>query len=376
MLDQIEITLRNKENEELPLYIDITDGPLQRKWLSAFNHLVKNDYHLEKNYHFMGFEERDRQYLCDQINQAIKAVNDYSPVWSKTYKLSPYYINEVFTIENTSLPGEIGEDLPGGTLVHDKTNWLHRWFEELQGISLKAGDKDNMSKYYLTADHKTKWWIRQLNLLCHEYESAVLSHRKRSYVPEWAQYSELFCFLNAPRFDLNPNTDYELFGIETLQKELGGVYMGVNKAVGKHHYEVFLDEAGSDINHLTTVALRAQCQGAGDMDINWSNSLKGMPFMTEELANFRTWLIKNNFDPDDKALTIGHPKIGQVDLMKSFNSEDHAQINKILINYLDVYKIKTSDNAMTLEYRWDDPDYTEQQIHVLAPGYDYVSKAA
>jgi hypothetical protein len=42
-------------------------------------------------------------------------------------------------------------------------------------------------------------------------------------------------------FALEPE-DYELFGIETINRKLGGVYLGVNKAVGKHHWEVFNDE--------------------------------------------------------------------------------------------------------------------------------------
>jgi len=33
-----------------------------------------------------------------------------------------------------------------------------------------------------------------------------------------------------------------LFGVETMNRSLGGVYVGVNKAVGKHHWEVFNDE--------------------------------------------------------------------------------------------------------------------------------------
>lgn len=375
MLEQIKITLRNKQNELLPIYIDITDGPLQRKWLTAFNNLVKNNYHLEKNYHWMGFTERDPAFLCIEINKAIKAVNDCNEVWTKQYKLSPYIITDEYTLQNTITDGEIGAGLPGGHLVQDKFNWLHRYFEDLQGVSGHAGDLSMMSKYYLTADNETKWWIRQLNLLCHEYETAVISLRKRQYQPEWAQCSELLCFLNAPRFDLDPKTDYELFGVETLQRDYGGVYMGVNKAVGKHHYEVFKDEH-SDVTDLVTIAMRSQCQGAGDMDINWSADGKGHPFMKQELNDFREWLIQNNFDPDDKNLTIGHPKIGQVDLMKSFNTDDFAKGQSIVAEHLDVYKIETSDHEMTLNYRWDDLNYMEQQLKVLSPGYEYVSRAA
>ena len=37
------------------------------------------------------------------------------------------------------------------------------------------------------------------------------------------------------------------FGIDALCKDFGGVYVGVNKAVGKHHYEVFHDEDGARV---------------------------------------------------------------------------------------------------------------------------------
>jgi hypothetical protein len=46
-----------------------------------------------------------------------------------------------------------------------------------------------------------------------------------------------------------------LFGIETINRKLGGVYVGVNKAVGKHHWEVFCDE-GRDSAELANWLLQ------------------------------------------------------------------------------------------------------------------------
>ena len=76
-------------------------------------------------------------------------------------------------------------------------------------------------------------------------------------------------------------------------------------------------------------------------------------------------MINNGFDPEDKSLTIGHPKIAQVNLTKSFGTLDYNQIWQQIVVHLDVYKIRTSDAEATYEYRWSDPDYMEQQIRAL-----------
>ena len=354
LLDQIEIDLKNnKTNDILTVYIDVFDNSLSRKWLSALNTLIEQNYHLEKNYCFHGFIESDRNadYILEQINQSIAAVN--------AAKLG-YQIDDHFTLANTIVPGTIGTSFDAGDVVHDKMNNLHRYFEDLQGIS------GQMSPYYLAADNTTKWHIRQLNLLCHEYESFVLSMRKEVNAPEWRRPSQLMCWLNAPRFILDKD-DFELFGIESMNRPLGGVFAGVNKAVGKHHYEVFRDEgeAGHRIDELTTTTLRSQTEAAGDFDIEWANDPGKFPWQIKSLHDFRIWLLDNGFDPDDKSLTIGHPQVGQVDLVRSFGSDDYKNIWLQLGTHLNVYNIRTKNATATYEYDWTDLDYAEQQINKL-----------
>ena len=77
---------------------------------------------------------------------------------------------------SASLPigREDDEETPGLRLKHDACNLLHRYFEELQGTAW------DISKYYKQADMKTKYAIRQLNNLCHEIESWVLSDQEES----------------------------------------------------------------------------------------------------------------------------------------------------------------------------------------------------
>jgi hypothetical protein len=220
-----------------------------------------------------------------------------------------------------------------------------------------------MSSYWLKADAGTRWHIRQLNLLCHEYESLVLSMRKVMQAPEWRRPSQLMCWLNAPRFSLDAG-DYELFGIDTINRQMGGVYVGVNKAVGKAHWEVFNDE-GRSVDELTTTSLRSQTEAAGDFDIEWARDPGSYHWQIKKLADFRAWLIHNGFDPEDKSLTIGHPKVAQVNLTKSFGTLDYNQIWQQIAAHLDVYKIRTSDVEATYEYRWSDQDYAEQQIRRL-----------
>ena len=76
--------------------------------------------------------------------------------------------------------------------------------------------------------------------------------------------------------------------------------------------------------------------------------------MTERLERFEQWLRANNFDPEDKSLTIGHPKIGQVDLDKSFGTTDFHKVLKTLTKHLDVYSIKTTDAYCEYNYTWHD----------------------
>ena len=344
MLDQIEITLRGKDDSFHNIWIDVADNSLSRKWLGALNNLIAYKHHLEKNYCWFGWTEsaRNAEYICTQINRSIHAINASS---------IGYRIADFFSPANV-----IQADLD---INHEKMNTLHRYFEELQGWS------GGISNYYTAADPATRWHIRQLNLLCHELESLVLSMRKDVQAPEWKRPSQLMCWLNAPRFELEEE-DYDLFGIDTINRSLGGVYVGVNKAVGKHHWEVFCDEGrDSRINELVTTGLRAQTEAAGDFDIEWANNPGAYHWQKTRLGEFREWLIANGFDPDDQSLTIGHPQVGQVDLKRSFGTTAYAEIWQQLSTKLDVYKIRTSSAEATYNYNWSDPDYAEQQIKEL-----------
>jgi hypothetical protein len=360
LLDVIEMDL-----EDLTVYIDVHDSGLGRKWLSALNNLITDNLHLEKNYCFFGFADgpRNGQLIIDEINRSIGAINSAD---------IGYTINDNFTLDNSVIPGDeitivtdtntARRNVIPGDVNRDHFNLLHRYFEDLQGVS------GQMSPYYEKADSTTRWHIRQLNLLCHEFESWQLSWKKKYTAPAWQRPSQLMCWLQAPRFVLDDG-DYELFGIETMNRPLGGVYVGVNKAIGKHHWEVFVDEANYNpnmiIDNLTTTTMRSQLEAAGDFDIEWANNPGTHDWQKKHLADFRTWLINNGFDPDDKSLTIGHPQVGQVNLKRSFGTEDYKVIWAELNTRLNVTAIRTSKAQVAYSYHWSDPDYMQQQIKSL-----------
>jgi len=293
----------------------------------------------------MGFPDgvRSGGLIVAEINRSIVAI--------QTSGLG-YFLDDHFTLANS-----INEDL---SINHAHFNNLHRYFEDLQGVS------GAMSPYYEAADDATRWHIRQLNLLCHEFETWALSNRKAHTAPEWVRPSQLMCWLRSPRFTLEPE-DFDLFGIDTINRSLGGVYVGVNKAVGKHHWEVFQDEGkhGAMLEDLTTTAMRGQTEAAGDFDIEWANNPGAYEWQRRRLADFRTWLVANGIDPEDKSLTIGHPKVAQVDLAASFGTDDYRSIWAQLTDHLDVYSVKTSSARAVYKYTWSDADYMQQQILAL-----------
>jgi hypothetical protein len=344
LLDSIEIDLRGADNNMLTVYIDVADNSLSRKWLAALNDIIRRDLHLEKNFCWLGWTEsaRNAEYLCTQINRSIQAIN----ASTLDYRIADFF----------SPSTVIQRDLD---INQAQMNQLHRYFEDLQGT---AGA---MSAHYTQADDHTRWHIRQLNLLCHELEGLVLSMRKLKEAPEWRRPSQLMCWLQAPRFELEAE-DYDLFGIDTINRSMGGVYVGVNKAVGKHHWEVFCDEGrDSRISELVTTGLRSQTQAAADFDIEWARDPGQYHWQQTKLAEFREWLARNGFDPNDKSLTIGHPQVGQVDLERSFGTTHYQAIWAQLSTHLDVYSVRTSTTTAIYNYSWSDTDYDLQQIRAL-----------
>lgn len=350
----VEIDLTDRStNHVITVKIDVYDHDLSRRWLASLEDVLARGLHLEKNYCFMGFVDQARNgiYILDQINRSIQHINQSS---------IGYNINDHFSMEDCITDDPIGNRISGRNIKYSRFNQLHRYFEDLQGFS------GHLSPYYQQADVTTRWHIRQLNLLCHEFESWALSYRKQIEAPDWQRPSQLMCWLGAPRFNLCPD-DFEHFGIETINRDFGGVYLGVNKSVGKHHWEVFNDEGqNSRITELTTSGMRSQTEAAADFDIEWGRSSAEFSWQKKRLDDFRQWLINNGFDPNDPSLTIGHPKIAQVDLVASFDTNDYQQIWSQLNTHLDVRAVHTKNISCIYGYHWSDDNYAAQQIKELS----------
>jgi len=345
-IDEIKIVLNNTSDSTLTIYIDVYDSTLGRKWLDALNNLIAHNYHLEKNFCFLGFinSTRSASYILSQINNTIDAINASN---------LGYKIDEHLSFSNTI-------DTTNGQLRHNKLNNLHKYFEELQGVS------NSMSTFYMQADSHIKWHIRQLNLLCHEYESMIKGMQQARITPINYRPSQLMCWLNAPRFSLD-ESDYEAFGIEQLSRTFGGVYIGINKAIGKDYWEVFQDEGqhGKNLNNLTTTTLRPQTEAAGDFDIEWGANVGKSNRQQKQFEEFTKWLTNNELDPNDKSLTIGHPCVGQVDLVRSFGTVESKSIWVQLSDHLNVYSIQSNKFKATYEYNWADDNYMEQQVKII-----------
>ena len=361
ILDKVCIDLADLDHQDIvTVEIDVFDNGLARKWLGALNHVLDNHYVLEKNYCFLGFVDtaRDGWFILDQINRSIKAINQAD----LGYTIDDHFSMEDCMTDCVSDDRAWGVDVGKRNIVHERFNRLHRYFEDLQGVSGQT------AIYYDRADAETRWYIRQLNLLCHEFESWALSYRKQIEAPEWQRPSQLMCWLDSPRFELEP-ADYELFGIDTINRSFGGVYVGVNKAVGKHHWEVFNDEGkDSRIGELVSSTMRSQTQASADFDIEWGISPAGRPWQIKRLEDFRKWLQINGFDPEDKSLTIGHPQIGQVNLQRSFGTDNSQSIWMYLNTHLDVMSVRTSQSHADYPYHWNDHDFQDRQIKEIVKG--------
>ena len=186
--------------DNLQYRINIYDTALGHRWLKALQDNLKQKRVLEKNFCFLGFADskRDLRYLVKELNKAVEQINSFA--FKPRYeKIHPFVTDDFQYSSNLPIGrwdnGDISKTL-GKRLKHEACNLLHRYFEELQGTAWQ------ISEYYKQADGETKYTIRQLNNICHEIESWVLSYRKSIVEPEWIRPSQITTFLNAPRYDL------------------------------------------------------------------------------------------------------------------------------------------------------------------------------
>jgi hypothetical protein len=354
---KVTVTLRNPLNktDTLDYTIMVNDTPMAQRWYLALQDNLRDNLYLEKNFCFLGFPDsaRDLDYICKELKWATDQINGF-------FEPEDYRISDQFTPETLRSGLDPNQEI---------MNRLHNHFEHLQGTVWELSD------WYRRADYETKFAIRQLNNLCHEAESLMLSQRKKAQAPEWIRPSQITTFLNCPRLEF-PDAYKTTFDEARYDRRFGEVYLHWTQ-IGKTLFEVYRDENGVDIDRATCDAITHLRFYSGEFDIEWAQDVTfhgAQPWHTKEISGLRDWLVRNGFDPTDPQYNYGYHAVGQVDLKGSFGTTQFQEVWPILSKYLDIYKITAGDTSATFDYTWIDPDYYYQQIERMKPGYDFSSR--
>lgn len=384
-MSDVRIVLRNPLNKSqtIDYTINSYDNELSRDWLAALkNDIVEPNLMLEKTFCFLGFPytHRNLDYLCNELNQHIKYINDFNTtgIWQGA-GLSAYVIEEWFTPDSIRFSDEypIGSAVDGDEsyalglrIKHEVMNILHNHFERLQGTVWEP------SEYYRLASPRVKHAIRNLNLICHDMESLILSQRKLVQAPDWVRPSQITSFLNVPRHDLKPaHRDGFSNGFD---RRFGEVYMHWTQ-IGKTLMEVYNDEGAPDLNvgddptdisvgaGSTCEAINALRFYSGEFDIEWAKDVtyNDAPWHKEHIDGFYEWLERNGVDYTNPKLSLGYLPIAAVNLKGSFGTDNMHDIWKILGDHLDIHSIEVDGAVATYDYTWSDPDYHTQQMNQL-----------
>lgn len=382
---KVTVTLRNPldHTDLLEYYIIPDDHQLARDWIIALKGALVKNNPLEKNYCFMGFPNSARtlDFLCETLNTAVETINCFD--FTK-HGLENYIIEEWFHPNTVRFPATYpieGTMIKPGTLEgarradiglyakHTTLNQLHNHFERLQGTV------EHLSPYYKVADYETKYAIRQLNIICHEIESLILSQRKQASTPEWVRPSQITTFLGVDRY---PLLDQHRQGFLTngYDRRFGHVYMHWTQ-IGKTLMEVFRDEGAPELDDTVCEAITHLEYYSGEFDVEWAKSVTmadNYPWVNKLATEFTAWLLKNNFDPKDPKLSLGYLPLGHIDLAASFGTENMFEIWEQLNTHLDIYSIEVDGVKQVYNYCWSDPNHKQQQIDKMRPGYDFSSR--
>lgn len=388
-MKNIKVVLRNptQKNETIDYTITAYDTELSRDWLTALEHdIIRPNLNLEKNFCFLGFPYTTRtvEYLCNELNQHCREINKFNNtgIWQNA-GLQPYVIEEWFSEQSVRFdsdyiiappPGqESFDDDPrylGLKIKHNIMNVLHNHFERLQGTVWEP------SYYYALATPRVKYAIRNLNLICHELESLILSQRKIVQAPDWVRPSQITSFVNVPRHELK-DAHRELFK-NGYDKKFGEVYMHWTQ-IGKTLMEVYNDEGAPNLtvgDDPTDISVGAgtTCEAinslkfySGEFDIEWGKSVtyNEHAWHREHIDGFYAWLERNGVDYTNPKLSLGYLPMATVELQSSFGTTNEQEIWKTLGNYLDIFQIEVNGTVATYDYSWSDADYQERQISLL-----------
>lgn len=384
-MSDVRVVLRNPvdKNNTVDYTISSHDTELSRDWLLALEQdIINPKLLLEKTFCFLGFPytHRNLEYLCNELNVHISEINRFNStgIWQHV-GLDPYVIEEWFTPDSVRFDQSypIGQAVNsdesytlGLRIKHHIMNVLHNHFERLQGTVWQP------SIYYTLATPTVKHAIRNLNLLCHEIESLVLSQRKLMQAPDWIRPSQITTFVNVPRHEL---TDSHRSGFANgYDRKFGEVYMHWTQ-IGKTLMEVYNDENAPDLNVGSdptdiSVGAGSTCEAinslkfySGEFDIEWAKDVtyNSSPWHRAHIDGFYSWLDRNGVDYTNPKLSLGYLPIASVNIKSSFGTDNIQEVWKILGDHLDIYKIEVNGNVATYDYNWSDDNYTQKQISLL-----------
>lgn len=366
----IIMTLRDPLNKEdlLPVYIEPNDTQLAKDWVAALKEELVRNSELEKNYCWHGWPktQRNLEFLCKELRKHSTRINEFidTGVWERA-GLEIFKLNTDYTPENVRHPitgiNEFGKR--GGDVNHEVMNEVHNYFEHLQGTV------ENLSQYYKLATPEVKYSIRQINNLCHEIETLVLSLRKDFYDPKWTRPAQITTFLNTRRHKL---TDEHREGFRTngYDRKFCHVYMHWTQ-IGKTLMEVYNDEGAPVLDQATCDAITHLQYYSGEFDIDWGRDVcyGTHEWHTKHVDGFNAWLIREGYDPNDTSLSLGYLEIAKIDLVRSFGTEDVEAIWDKVSSHLDIYSLEVDGVKAVYDYSWADEDHEKRQIARLMPGY-------
>jgi len=352
MKQLVKVTLQNPldNTDTLDYYIKPNDTQLAKDWIVALKEILSSKLSLQKQFCFLGWPDSNRtiEYLCDELNKAIKTINLFD---FTEHGLNDYVIEEWFTPDTVRFPAtylietrtpwknfKTGRETLGLKCKHGIMNQLHNHFEVLEGTVEKP------SPYGQVATSEVRAAIGELNHLCHELESLILSQRKAVVAPEWVRPSQITTFDNRKRYKL---TDEHRQGFldNGYDRQFGGVYMHWTQ-IGKTLFEVFNDEGAPELTDAVCEAITHLEYYSGEFDIEWARDVtrnSDCPWHDKLQLKFENWLLNNNLDPRDPKLSLGYLPIAQVDLERSFGTSDMKEIWKLMSNKLDIKKIEVID---------------------------------
>jgi len=345
---EVKVTLQNPTDstDTLAYYIVPNGTQLANDWISALREILDQKLTLEKSFCFLGWPNGPRtvEYLCDELNGYIDIINRYDYT---RHDLPAYVIEEwfhpnavrfpdTFPIETRTPENFDGKNEKLGLkLKHEIMNQLHNHFERLEGTV------ENPSPYGQVSPPDVRNAIRQLNNICHELESLILSQRKFRVAPEWVRPSQITTFFNATRYDLS-DEHRQGFLKNGYDRRFGHVYMHWTQ-IGKTLIEVFRDEDAPDLDATTCEAITHLQYYSGEFDIEWARDVvrgTDCPWHDEDQLRFENWLLKHGLDPKDPKLSLGHLEIGKVDLERSFGTTDMFKIWDLMGSRLNIQSIE------------------------------------